>query len=41
MKKDAQMYLAHIRHSKMVWGVVETRLEELDQVVQKEFTLLL
>ena len=26
---------------KMVWGVVETRLEELDQVVQKECTLLL
>lgn len=26
---------------KMVWGVVENRLEELDQVVQKEFTLLL
>jgi len=26
---------------KMVWGVVENRLDELDQVVQKEFTLLL
>lgn len=26
---------------KLVWGVVENRLEELDQVVQKEFRLLL
>lgn len=26
---------------KMVWGVVENRLEELSQVVQKEYTLLL
>jgi len=26
---------------KMVWGVVENRLDELDQAVQKEFTLLL
>jgi uncharacterized protein with HEPN domain len=26
---------------KMVWGVVENRLEDLNQVVQKEYTLLL
>jgi len=26
---------------KMVWGVVENRLDELDRVVQKEFNLLL
>jgi len=26
---------------KLVWGVVETRLAELDKVIQKEFALLL
>lgn len=26
---------------KLVWGVVENRLEELDKVIQKEFNLLL